>query len=487
MALVALPLPPPVIFEYNETLHAIPLPPLATFLTSLHQPEHLVRLHDILDRYRTPKSYHRIDVRVVGSSELPPSSPPIVGGGGEGGDDVREKGEPVILPQGVTKEEYTSTTYKDTFHIQTTSPPSHTVNTTDISKSLFNNPQPEAGPSRLPTPPIDPQLIPPTPKRHKPHRIRELRLDLHTLDAAALFALETWRREIMELPKLDMEYPDSIWYKDPNPPSPIRVEVERGDKKKRGRPRKSVIVVGEEEEEGYEGLKDLLVGEEGFEEKVVEESLGEETILKALEVLEGVDDSLMDIVPLGGMNGVTTAVDEEMMSRSPSPDIILGDRFDAREEADPDFVPLASPPPPVFRAIRSRQSLPIDGVKRVRGRPRKSEPGGGFQAAHYEPMVVKGVSGHEDIVDITVMDLSGSDGQDDLIDCTPLGHSKRRARMLVVEIPLRGKRRRMVRFDDPTEEEEVLETPQLVMEEMDVESSTDSTGDAEDWDFLKQL
>ncbi|KAL7421569.1 hypothetical protein Q5752_003338 [Cryptotrichosporon argae] len=42
-------------------------------------------------------------------------------------------------------------------------------------------------------------------------------LYLRTLDAAALFTLETWRSDTLGLPKLDMEHPDSIYYRLPTP------------------------------------------------------------------------------------------------------------------------------------------------------------------------------------------------------------------------------------------------------------------------------
>jgi hypothetical protein len=98
-------LPPPVIFTHKETLHAIELPPLATFLSTLSIPEHLLKLNDILLRYRTPKSYHRVDVREVSSSELPLSSPEPEEAGSRRGK-VEDKGEPVILEEGDTVERY---------------------------------------------------------------------------------------------------------------------------------------------------------------------------------------------------------------------------------------------------------------------------------------------------------------------------------------------------------------------------------------------
>ena len=120
-------LPPQAIFTHDETLHAIPLPPLASFLSGLALPEHLVKLNDILNRFRTPRSYHRVDVRLVESSDLPPdlsAQPgPLETKTGASGSDTqtasegsnteerrqrwkRERGEPVVLPEGVGMEDW---------------------------------------------------------------------------------------------------------------------------------------------------------------------------------------------------------------------------------------------------------------------------------------------------------------------------------------------------------------------------------------------
>jgi len=259
-------LPPPVIFTHKETLHAIELPPLATFLSTLSIPEHLLKLNDILLRYRTPKSYHRVDVREVSSSELPLSSP-------EPEEAIsrhrraEDKGEPVILEEGDTVEQYRARQEAgpsrannaeegaaQNGHISPAARGEATVATngecstrqgsipTDTlltSTALHQNERK----SKSPTPPTTvrqpkrtsttpPHNLPPTgPKR----RIRELRLDLRTLDAAALFALETWRRELLGLEKLGMEHPDSIWYKDPTP-TPTPTPSPEPVKRKRGRP-----------------------------------------------------------------------------------------------------------------------------------------------------------------------------------------------------------------------------------------------------------
>lgn len=281
-------LPPPVIFTHKETLHAIELPPLATFLSTLRIPEHLLKLNDILLRYRTPKSYHRVDVREVSSSELPLSSPEPEEAGRRGGK-LEDKGEPVILEEGETVERYKARREAGTSKAVEKSPaqnghisPSTQREATAASNgesSTQKDPRPtdtlltstpidqNVRRSKSPTPPTTvrqpkrtsttpPHNLPPTgPKR----RIRELRLDLRTLDAAALFALETWRRELLGLEKLGMEHPDSIWYKDPTP-TPTPTPSPEPVKRKRGRPPRGsvgksqsktpVVEVDEVEKEG---------------------------------------------------------------------------------------------------------------------------------------------------------------------------------------------------------------------------------------------
>lgn len=65
--------PPRVTFRQSEQVGGIHLAPLAEFLSQRREARHLIKLADILERYRTPKSYHRYDFRIVDSSELPPS------------------------------------------------------------------------------------------------------------------------------------------------------------------------------------------------------------------------------------------------------------------------------------------------------------------------------------------------------------------------------------------------------------------------------
>ncbi|KLT44201.1 hypothetical protein CC85DRAFT_291017 [Cutaneotrichosporon oleaginosum] len=65
--------PPRATFSRSERVGGIALAPLAEFLSHLHDAPHLIKLADILERYRTPKSYHRFDFRIADSSELPPS------------------------------------------------------------------------------------------------------------------------------------------------------------------------------------------------------------------------------------------------------------------------------------------------------------------------------------------------------------------------------------------------------------------------------
>jgi hypothetical protein len=89
--------PAPVTFRSSEKVGGIALAPIAEFLTHLREAPHLVTLADILERYRTPKSYHRFDFRIVDSSELPPSPRRV-----EDDEDLRklwerERGSPIIV------------------------------------------------------------------------------------------------------------------------------------------------------------------------------------------------------------------------------------------------------------------------------------------------------------------------------------------------------------------------------------------------------
>ncbi|WWC89558.1 uncharacterized protein L201_004482 [Kwoniella dendrophila CBS 6074] len=286
-------LPPPAVFLYKETLHAISLPPLASWLIGLRKPEHLIRLNDLLERYKTPQSYHRIDVRLVESSELPPGTPdsphnPLLEEGnnskteGDGRErEVSKDREFIELEEGTTLNTYWDhkngvqpsntlleeqqqqqhinddntlaqqeeedgeeiVVQRDVEQSKPLQTPElqHNEVTTNKESSIIPSPsQTELALKPIQIPPLpsvlppsiltgDIEKSPPTPKYPLPptgpkRKVRELRLDLRTLDAAALFALETWRREELGLEKLEMDVPDSVWYKDATPtpePEPV--------------------------------------------------------------------------------------------------------------------------------------------------------------------------------------------------------------------------------------------------------------------------
>ncbi|KAK8864215.1 hypothetical protein IAR55_001461 [Kwoniella newhampshirensis] len=427
-------LPPPVIFTHAETLHAISLPPLAQFLVSLRQPQHLLKLHDILERYRTPRSYHRVDVRLVESSELPLGSP----------DSSQEQGivdGPVELPEGMEVEAYMEedqrgmygdfieeshdfgqndgikesqvpgeappSPYLDTvpsvepainpdaIHTNTSSPASMIVY--DKTAALEANLADQASP--LTPPPTTPPQVrapsPPTPSHSLPpsgptRRVRELRLDLRTLDAAALFALETWRREVLGLEKLNMDVPDSIWYKDPTPtptPSPSpppsvvkpQKKVGRGRPKKYSRPEEDVRVVGDGGDDllatdlNVDGDVDVEMTEEQVEGyKSLVDALHQNGTLKQPETQPRVHQSLVhqpdDEPPTPDMKSTTDETQEiareagpskhvpspPLPQDTPSPDVVLDDAYNEKETDDPDFVPPQSSSPK--RGRRPRRS-----------------------------------------------------------------------------------------------------------------------------------
>lgn len=450
MSLTSHSLPLPAIFTHDETLHAILLPPLAIFLSSLSEPPHLLKLNDILDRFRTPKSYHRVDVRLVESSELPPASEDGRGGGageepeGDGsqrlpnnlGDpstegkkkedqewleslrarQTAEKGEPIILEKGVTMEEYLSRERPtgptedldkagetgpsspasqslnfaiakdahDGIAAGPTTPPVHPPLTPssparvpladptqiangnsdvqDLSNTRPSETRPTATHAAPPSPVPSHPLPPSGPKR----RVRELRLDLRTLDAAALFALETWRREMMGLQKLELDHPDSIWYKGSLPPSPSPsdspepVPPPRG----RGRPPKSrdihkkeiVIGGGECGGEGYETLMETVEQHGVSEGKAVSVEL-DSTVLEALKEVVDTRVNVIDVAPYEspvfshseGEDELDEVDELEDSDRKISPDVIVDDMFDRNQDQDPDF----QPPPESNRGEKS--------------------------------------------------------------------------------------------------------------------------------------
>ncbi|RXK40867.1 hypothetical protein M231_01926 [Tremella mesenterica] len=440
-------LPPPLILSHNETLHAIPLPPLAQFLTSLTRPEHLVKLNDILERFRTPKSYHRIDVREVTSSELPPSSPIDAEHASlreenlsrrkngatakkngmkvqtkETEESKREKGEPIILPEGITVEEYKKTHHDSTHtHLGHQNGDGETNGSGEKNGLMMED---QAGPSRQyissthPHPPISVSqpvipdsnpltdinktspnhLLPPSgPKR----RIRELRLDIRSLDAAALFTLEGWRREILGLEKLDMEVPDSIWYKasspspppSPPPPPPMAKRRLGRPKKSQSRPKDTSNIISptknreelsESQKKEYDDLIASLSNSAVPEEE--EGMIEDDTLQKALEELARSEANEIQPEPepedeetrMKRMKATEQAFENEGESeKSESPDIILNDLHDSLESADPDFIPPSSisnpsPTKPNSKVTRrSRTSDPGMTVEDVPGKRSK--------------------------------------------------------------------------------------------------------------------
>ncbi|WRT66163.1 uncharacterized protein IL334_003116 [Kwoniella shivajii] len=501
-------LPPPAVFLHQETLHAILLPPLASWLTSLRKPEHLVRLSDLLERYKTPKSYHRVDVRLVESSELPPGSPdsqreddPPPTEESQADRNRARKGsrEIIELNQGIQLEDYwkdrlgfregsrssTRPVVRDGLHsdiirnedklqpqmqsepktntleqeddesihpdIQQTEAALNTLaaattlNESDqppIPSSLLDkspNSQdahdqlPQTPPSTIVPMPSDHES-PPTPSHPLPpmgpkRKVRELRLDLRTLDAAALFALETWRREELGMEKLNMDVPDSVWYKDPTPSPPPPPTSSLSRKGRPGRPRRSLmsdaVSSPPNEEEGL-GL-DLHIGEktmeveqyhdvdidmtegsnEGFGDPVIPlfpekglvkhensveiptapsildsfSALAQQSLIADMEVVRpSLDETALEVIgadasraqfdegttqsdltvvePIqleAGPSRFTTPPAPAESIHSASPDIVLNDIFNEKEDDDPDFIP--PPSPPARRQTRARKYI----------------------------------------------------------------------------------------------------------------------------------
>jgi len=88
----------------------------------------------------------------------------------------------------------------------------------------------QIAPSTRLNPPLPSAIHPLLPLPGK-RQVRELRLDLRTLDAAALFALETWRRQALGLEKMKMKTPDYIAYREPSPSTPPPSEPLHSDKR----------------------------------------------------------------------------------------------------------------------------------------------------------------------------------------------------------------------------------------------------------------
>ena len=185
--------------------------------------------------------------------------------------------------------------------------------------------------------------IPPRPPSPPKRRVRELRLDLRTLDAAALFQLETWRREVLGLDKMEMEHPDSIWFHEPTPepePSPEPEVV----KKPRGRPKKgkkgevsaTKVEVDEDENRVETGGSIVIGGAQGASPIKVEEQAVSSEAAQAAAAIEKENDAENQ---------------ESAQSRSPTPDVPQNIYTD-----DPDFVPAETPPPRPRNPGRPRKS-----------------------------------------------------------------------------------------------------------------------------------
>ncbi|WWC61665.1 uncharacterized protein I303_104250 [Kwoniella dejecticola CBS 10117] len=515
-------LPPSAVFTYHESLHAISLPPLASWLITLRQPDQLVRLNDLLERYKTPQSYHRVDTRLVESSELPPGSPVSDSNIEEVNRKRGTSREVVELEDGETIDGYWANRngldlvpdqqvadgerLKLEDEIQATDLPTpitagipSITQTEDALKAIPpTGPQAEIPPTPISANPAD--LSPPLPTHPLPpggptRKVRELRLDLRTLDAAALFALETWRREELGLEQLSIEVPDSVWYKESTPtptPSPPPRPTSTG--RNRGRPRKSTepmiithdpncqaeaVAEGEAEAEAdVDSVLGLSLGESQARnaDTVMEEQIGTDNrVVKALksnedekaslhaagqvnrsevpDILEPIaelsrraiseeagnstqipvstnldhpdgtsfDDKTAAPVPIAGLatgdqfeagpssphartseqpDPVPAQEPAEEVPRTPSPDKLLNDIFNEKEDDDPDFIPPPSPPARRTRTRRGRKSelkdqVPNKGATKVSFDPNIEEIG----LDNYQPIVK--VKKSPDIIDLT--------------------------------------------------------------------------------------
>lgn len=383
-------LPPPVTFKHKETLHRVELPPLARFLHTLTTPPQLIKLHEILNRYRTPKSYHRVDVREVGSSELPPADSlddeePRPNGNGNGTSSVNHDatldlrdGEPIELEEGVTIEEALGS----------------------VGAVKLGDVDPEAEAS-------SPEATHPLPPSGPKRRIRELRLDLRTLDPAALFTLEKWRREVLKLENLPFDHPDSIWYRSPTPEPVV----------KKGRPRKQrtsasasvqvedVAMMGLRRDDGAgtqaetpNTMADIALGQafamaigsadvpevidgvngvEAFDRVVDGPEIASGSIApdagsgstpvpvppqSALADLFGTEDPVQSLVPPppDADANVEAEVAEAIRPLSLSPEPILVDAYDHDPEKDPDYAPAPERSAPTRRSGRPSREKPIN-------------------------------------------------------------------------------------------------------------------------------
>lgn len=448
---VPLSLPPPTVFTHKETLHRIELPALAKFLHSLSEPAHLVRLHDILDQYRTPQSYHRVDIREINSSELPPDNsadqgetskpPPQSVTDSQEVLDVDKQlddGEPIELDHGVTLEQHRAAGSEGRGEGPSLQEEIMTVDEQETlaaqtAAGQSNGGEPEPGtvqPDESDTPShqnqavkvaengraASPEATHPLPPSGPKRRVRELRLDLRTLDASALFALENWRRDVSGLDKLPYAHPDSIWYKSPTPePSPpppappiedppasaasATLSTEAPAKRLVGRPRKHPRIsqsprtsttsprAASTQRPNRASVRrstasasaqpeiidaTLPMDEGGPSTGAVDEAVQDDLIAISEHDVEQGDqlpDEITEIAVSANLAAVMTAsqsadiaveleVHEETIQRDVSPDQILVDDYKMAEDDDSDFEPEVWPPRrPVAAPGRPRKSV----------------------------------------------------------------------------------------------------------------------------------
>lgn len=469
-------------FKPTDVQSGIVLAPLAKWLSGIDSADDLNKLHELLERFRTPQSYHRVDFRVTDSSELPPSpseayagipddleppieideSPPPDGAkedasdtaadGAAGApvgdleedkvDDVKEakpkEGVEVTVP-GATKVDDATVAADasekpaleppsgDTVDDHQAEPPTQQEPALDSEPSqppssflppphsailaLADYPSPitpaadsaaspaqapisvdrgedesapakdnidiENQPTSGPVNPPDPSLKPPhLPSSHSPPTaspqpqltdsnitlalialgaagtvplnnsqddgerdpssrarspaipdyppppgptnrcVRELRVDLRTLDPAALFELESWRRKVLSLQPLAMALPDSEWYKLPsNSPPP---------KRRPGRPPRSLkATASASAEPSRRSPRRSVTGD--IDVTLIGNPRPPATSREG------------DLLDEAAANGVEDVVDVE--DRSPTPDNILPHAFDGDKSDDPDFMP----------------------------------------------------------------------------------------------------------------------------------------------------
>lgn len=153
-------------FSSSETLHTIPILPLATFLKTLTSAENVARLQDVLVKHRSPESWERVGERMISSGDLPPpgcTPKPQVNLSDETNDDIgaRDQNQNQEPDQDEDEE----------------------------SEERMESDR-------------DPGIIYPSPPKTY---VQEIRVDLRTLHPKAIFALESWRRETLGMEQLVME------------------------------------------------------------------------------------------------------------------------------------------------------------------------------------------------------------------------------------------------------------------------------------------